>query len=131
MDIEELVVVYKTEKNWVSGRLATIDNLLDREAYGNSSYKDELNKEYDELEKRMEELRHVGDLIGRVNELNRLISLLEDNIDNLACFIGNTLKIENLYKEIEDMEAKKDAIQEEIANILKIEQETKEEKNKR
>ena len=48
MDIEELAAVYKKGKSWMSSRLSTIDALLDRAAYGNSSEdEDELNAEYE------------------------------------------------------------------------------------
>ena len=131
MDIEELVVIYKKEKSWISSRLTSIDRLLERESHSNSNDYDSLVDEYEKLEVRMQELRHVADLIGKVNESNRLINLIEDNIDSLACFTGNEVEIENLYKEIEELEEKKNSIQEEIAIGLKIDEETKKNLNKR
>ena len=131
MNIEELVVIYKNEKSWISRRLSTIDNLLDRAAYGNSKDEEDLNKEYDELEDRMEELRKVGNLIDNVNELNRMICLIEDNIDGLACFDGNKTKIENLYKEIKELETKKEELLQEIAVKLKVDEKNKNNSNKR
>lgn len=120
MDIEELVVIYKNEKSWISTRLSTIDSLLDRAAYGNVDEVEELTKESDELEKRAEELKQIGVLIGKVNELNRLINVIEDNIDILACFTGNETKIENLYKEIDGLEDNKFNILKDIELRLNI-----------
>lgn len=131
MDIEELVAIYKKEKYWISGRLSTIDSLLDRAAYGNSDDEQELNEEYDELEKRLGELRQVADLIGKVNELNRLTSLMEGNIENLACFTGNEMKIKNLQAEIEELEGKKEELLSEIKNILKVDEQTPKNINKK
>ena len=119
MDIEELVVIYKKEKSWISSRMSTIDKLLDRAAYGNASDEEELTQEYDELEKRLEELSKVENIIDKVKELHRLINMIEDNIDNLACFIGNDTKIENLYKEIDELEKQKNNKLDEIEEILK------------
>lgn len=131
MDIEELVVIYKTEKSWTSGRLSTIDNLLDRAAYGNSDDQKKLIEEYDELEQRMDVLRDVADLIGKVNEINRLISLLNTNINNITCCNGNESKLDDLNKEIENLEREKDALLNEIANTLNVNQKTKNQSNTR
>ena len=125
MDIEELVVIYKREKSWISSRMSTIDSLLDRAAYGHVSDEDKLTEEYENLENRLNELKQVAVLIGKVNELNRAINMIEDNIDGLACFAGNETKIENLYKEIEELDNKKDSLLKEIQDDLKIDKDNK------
>lgn len=131
MSIKELIIICNNERTWISRRLATIDGLLDRAAYRNASDVEELTEEYEALEKRLEVLRKVEALIEKINVINRSINLIEDNIDNLSCFIGNEIKIENLYKEIEELDDKKDEILKEIEKQLKINKENKNMPNKR
>ena len=123
MDIEELVQIYKQEKSWISSRLSTIDNLLDRAAYGNSSNEEDLKAEYDHLEIRLDEIRIVADLIGQVNELNRKISLLEMNVNTLGRYNGDESKVDNINQEIINFEEDKKVLLEKIKVLLKVNEE--------
>ena len=131
MDIEELVVIYKEERSWISRRLATIDGLLDRAAYGNASDEEELTEEYDRLEKRLDELKKVEDMIVKVNELNRCINIADDNIDNLACFVGNEAEIKRLNEKIDELEDKKNVLLKMIAKELNAEDKKRNDNKKR
>ena len=131
MDIKELITIFTNERAWISRRLSTIDGLLDRAAYRNASDVEELTEEYEELEKRLEVIRNVEMLMAKINVITRSINLIEDNIDNLACFRGNEIKIESLYKEIKELEEKKDVMLKEIEKHLKGNEENKKTPNKR
>lgn len=122
MDIKELISIYDNERSWVSNKMASIDSYLDRAAYGNACDEQKLTQEYDELEERMEELRKIYELIKQVEELSRLILLIEGNIENIACYPGNNAKIENLNNELEGLEDKKNNLLKQIASGLNVDE---------
>ena len=127
MEIKDIIKELENEKKWISGRLSTIDSLLDRAAYRNSSNEDELNEESDILEKRRAEIQEIFKMIDKVSEIDRIISILELNVDSLACFTGNEIKIEKINDEINELEENKEKIIESI--MAKVKPETSKNEN--
>lgn len=125
MSVEELQEALKDEKRWISSRLATIDKLLDRAAYGNSRDEEELTEEYDNLEIRFQKLTELEKSFNLIVAIDKHIATLESYIDNLACYVGNEAKIANIEEEIEESEARRSDIISKLQAELKIEEKKK------
>ena len=124
MNIKELKSGYDRKKSWITERLARIDYMLDRSVRYDSNEIDQLNNEYRNLEKKLSEFEKIPEMVLKIDNIQRMINLKEDEIDNLSCFVNNETTIQRKYDEIAELESIQERISQEIEKILIIEDET-------
>ena len=124
MKKEELISILKEQRKVISTRIANIDNLLDRMAYGSLDESEELDKEREELEKKMEAIRKSEEDIAHLKGIEISIANLENELDSLELEVKPSERIGSLKRKIEESENTRSKILYEIEkyineNILK------------